>query len=259
MPANETQSLHRAIAILDCFGISQPELGVREIARQLELHPSTVGRMLTTMTSLGILTQDRDSHRYRMGSKVLSWSAVYMSNLDLRAEARPYMEGVYKETKETVSLYLLDGNTRVCIERLESPHTVRMVARVGERMPLYAGASGKTLLAFLPLDKREEILPKIQLERLTDKTIVDMHALQDELTLIQKRGYAISLGERVEGASSVAAPIFDAGNRVVAAMNISGPTTRFTKQKIQAYAELLVGATSRLSAAMGSSIPIQSD
>jgi len=258
MPANETQSLHRAIAILDCFGISQPELGVREIARQLELHPSTVGRMLTTMTSLGILTQDRESHRYRMGSKVLSWSAVYMSNLDLRADARPYMDELYKATRETVSLYLLDGSTRVCIERLESPQTVRMVARVGERMPLYAGASGKVLLAFLPPEKRDDILRNVQLDRLTEKTIINMQALKDELSLIQKRGYAVSQGERVEGASSVAAPIFDAGNRVLAAINISGPTTRFTKPKLQTYAELVVRASSRLSVAMGSSIPIKS-
>jgi DNA-binding IclR family transcriptional regulator len=258
MPANETQSLHRAIAILDCFGTSQPELGVREIARQLELHPSTVGRMLVTMTSLGILTQDRESHRYRMGSKVLSWSAVYMSNLDLRADARPYMEELYKATRETVSLYLLDGGTRVCIERLESPQTVRMVARVGERMPLYAGASGKVLLAFLSVEKREDILKGLQLDRLTEKTIVDMQALRDELALIQKRGYSVSQGERVEGASSVAAPVFDVSNRVLAAINISGPTTRFTKPKLQTYAGLVVQATSRLSAAMGSSIPIKS-
>ena len=169
MPANETQSLHRAIAILDCFGTSQPELGVREIARQLELHPSTVGRMLTTMMTLGILTQDKESHRYRMGSKVLSWSAVYMSNLDLRAEARPYMEELYKATRETVSLYLLDGSTRLCIEQLESPQTVRMVARVGERMPLYAGASGKVLLAFLSPEKRDDILKNMQLDRFNRK------------------------------------------------------------------------------------------
>lgn len=258
MPANETQSLHRAIAILDCFGIAQPELGVREIARHLALHPSTVGRMLTTMTSLGILSQDKDSHRYRMGSKVLGWSAVYISNLDLRTDARPYMDELYKATQETISLYLLDGSTRVCIERLESPQTVRMVARVGERMPLYAGASGKTLLAFLQPEKQQEILKGLRLARLTDKTIVDMQTLRDELALIQKRGYAISQGERVEGASSVAAPVFDMNNRVLAAINISGPSTRFTKQKLQSYADLVVHATSRLSAAMGSTLPVKS-
>jgi DNA-binding IclR family transcriptional regulator len=258
MPTSETQSLHRAIAILDCFRISQPELGVREIARQLDLHPSTVGRMLTTMTSLGILTQDMENHRYRMGSKVLKWGAVYMNNLDLRAEALPHMQDLYKITQETVSLYLLDGNERVCIERLESPQTVRMVARVGERMPLYAGASGKVLLAFLRPEQRDAILQDVQLQRLTSKTIVNVDALREEIALIKKRGYAVSQGERVEGASSVAAPIFDENSRVLAAINISGPTTRFTKQKLQKYATLLLGATSGLSAAMGYSIPTKS-
>jgi DNA-binding IclR family transcriptional regulator len=134
-----------------------------------------------------------------------------------------------------------------------------MVARVGERMPLYAGASGKTLLAFLQPERREEILKGLRLEKLTNKTIVDIQGLRDELAAIQKRGYAISQGERVEGASSVAAPVFDASDRVLAAINISGPTTRFTKQKLQSYADLLVHATSRLSASMGSTLSVKPD
>jgi DNA-binding IclR family transcriptional regulator len=258
MPTNEIQSLHRAIAILDCFRISQPELGVREIARQLNLHPSTVGRMLTTMTSLGILNQDTESHRYRMGSMVLKWGTVYMNNLDIRTEAHPFLEDLYKTTQETVSLYIMDGNERVCIDRFDSPQTVRMVAHVGERLPLWAGASGKVLLAFqLPI-QRDAILKNLRLERLTDTTIVDIDVLRKELAVVEKRGYAISHGERTVGASGVAAPIFDASNRAVASMNISGPTTRFTKEKLRTYIGLLVQATTRLSAAMGYPIPSNS-
>lgn len=251
MSTTETQSLHRAIAILDCFRVGQPELGVREIARQLELHPSTVGRMLATLASLGILAQNKETHRYHMGAKVLNWGVVYISSVDLRVEARPYMEKLHQATNETVSLYIPDGDARVCIERLESSQMVRMVARVGERMPFYAGASGKALLAFLPPDQQKAILKNVPLAKLTTNTIHDAKALIHELALIQERGYAFSQGERVEGASSVAAPIFNATGRAIGAINISGPSTRFSKPKIQEYAALLVEATAQISKAMG--------
>ena len=89
MPTNKTQSIDRAIAILDYFSVDHPEAGVREIARHLHLHPSTVGRMLATLTSLDILIQDDASHRYKMGSKVLNCGAVYLGNLNLQNVARP--------------------------------------------------------------------------------------------------------------------------------------------------------------------------
>jgi IclR family KDG regulon transcriptional repressor len=252
MPANETQSLHRAIAILDCFRDVQPELGVREIARQLELHPSTVGRMLATMTSLGILTQDKESHRYRMGSKVLRWSAVYTGSVDLRSEARPYIEELHSQTEETVSLDIPDGDARICVERIESPHRLRWVARIGERMPYFASASGKTLLSFMPPAQQDKLLSSMRMEKLTPKTTADLKTLRHELEIIKQRGYAVSEGERVEGVCCVAAPVFDTTGKAVGAITISGPSTRFSQSKIRQYAQLLIRATARLSRTMGS-------
>lgn len=251
MPTNETQSIIRAIAILDLFDNEHPELGVREIARQVDYHPSTVGRILVTLTSLGILSRDKSNHRYKMGSKVLKWGAVYLGNLNLQAITRPYMEELRLKTNETVSLYVPSGNERVLIERLESTHFVRIVAQVGQRMPLYAGASGKVFLSFLPREKRENILKNLQIERLTSQTIVDIGDLQKEIRLIQELGYAVSRGERVEGAYSVSAPLFDFRNQVVGAISISGPTNRFSDEKIIEYSGLLVKATNQISSALG--------
>ncbi len=250
-PVKETQSIHRAIDILDCFRDIQPELGVREIARQLDLHPSTVGRLLVTLTSLGILNQDRVTHQYRMGSKVLKWGAVYMSNEDLRVEARPYMEELHKLTNETVHLDIPDGASRICIERIESPQSLRWVPRIGERKPYYASAGGKVMLAFFSPAQRSEILENAPLEQLTAKTTTNLKILKQEFDLIRERGYSISEGERVEGVSCVAAPIFDATEKIIGAITISGPTTRFSAQKKQEYAELVIQATGNISQAMG--------
>ncbi len=248
---NETQSLHRAVSILDCFREDQPELGVREIARQLDLHPSTVGRMLVTLASLGILNQDPETKRYRMGSKVLAWSTVYMSQLDLRSEARPYMEDLYQATEETISLDIPDGNCRVCIERIESKHNLRWVAHIGERMPYYASAAGKTLLAYMPAQQKEEIVQNTSMERLTPKTTIDPKILHLEMEIIKQRGYAVSQGERVEGVSCVAAPIFDSTGKAIGAITISAPSTRFSEEKILEFADLLMKATGKISQNMG--------
>lgn len=251
MATTETQSLHRAIAILDCFRDIQPQLGVREIARQLELHPSTVGRMLATLTSLGILNQDKETHRYRMGSKVLKWSSIYMSNIDLRIEARSYLEELHRVTQETVHLDIPDGVSRICIDRIESPHRLRWVANIGERMPYYASASGKVMLAFMPSQLQKSIVKNTPMERLTPNTTTDPKVLFQELEVIKKQGYALSEGERVEGVSCVAAPIFEPPEKVIGGITISGPVTRFSEQKIKEYAKLIMRATRELSTSMG--------
>jgi DNA-binding IclR family transcriptional regulator len=251
MATTETQSLQRAIAILDCFRDIQPQLGVREIARQLDLHPSTVGRLLTTLTSQGILNQDKETHRYRMGSKVLKWGSVYMSNVDLRTEARPYLEDLHRVTQETVHLDIPDGVSRICIDRIESPHRLRWVAQIGERMPYYASASGKVMLAFMPTQQQKSIVKSTPMERLTPNTTTDPKILFQELEGIRKRGYAVSEGERVEGVSCIAAPLFEPAGKVIGGITISGPMTRFSDQKIKEYAKLLMRATRQLSISMG--------
>jgi IclR family KDG regulon transcriptional repressor len=250
-PVKETQSITRAIAILDCFRDIQPELGVREIARQVELHPSTVGRLLVTLTSLGILNQNRDTQKYRMGSKVLRWGAVYMSSMDLRLEARPFLEELHKQTDETIHLDIPDGATRICIERIESPQSLRWVPRIGERKPYYASAGGKVMLAYFSPTQRSEILKSQPLEQLTPRTTTDPKILQKEFDLIRERGYSISEGERVDGVSCVAAPIFDSSKIIIGALTISGPTLRFSEAKKQEYAQLLIQATGNISKAMG--------
>lgn len=251
MATTETQSLHRAIAVLDCFQVNQPELGVREIARQLELHPSTVGRILTTLTTLEILTQDPYTRRYGMGPKVLKWSALYMSNLDLRTIVRPYMQELNRSTEETISLDIADGQNRLCVERIESPHNLRWVKQLGERMPYFASASGRVLLAFMDPNKSDAILAETPFEQLTPQTTTDPKIFKKELDLTRKRGFAISVSERVEGVSCIAAPIFDASEAIIGAVTISGPGTRFSQQTISEYSELLTKSTDRISQALG--------
>ena len=248
---DKNQSLERAATILDCFTIDEPILGVREIARKASLSTSTTGRLMSAMKELGILNQDPETLTYMMGSKVLAWAGIYTVTSDVRTLALPVMMRLQEQTRETISLYVVEGNDRVCVERLESSETVRIVARVGRRIPLYAGSAGKVFLAFLPESRRDEILAGIELVPITRRTITDLDELKTNLHKIQRQGYAVSKGEWVLEASGVAAPIFDQFGHIVAALTISGPSQRFTEEKIHEIAAQVKPAAEEISRELG--------
>jgi DNA-binding IclR family transcriptional regulator len=251
MPSDSTTVLHHIVAILDCFSAIHPELGVREVARMANVSSSTAGRLMAEMKQIGILQQNSNSREYSLGSKLLAWSGVYMDTLDLRSVALPYMEDLRRTTSETVTLYLLDGNERLCVERMESRHDVRMVSRVGQRLALYAGSAGKAILAFLTDEQLNVILNTSVMKAFTANTIVDITALRSELEKIKRQGYSVSHGEWILEASGVAAPILRKGGEVVGALSISGPSSRFTPDKIQEYADQIVLATGQISRYFG--------
>jgi len=251
MAPTEMQTLNNAVALLDCFTIQQPELGVREAARLTNLPPSTVGRMMQALKEAGLLAQDPESRLYHLGSKVLAWAEVCLANFDIRRLALPAMRQLHMDTQETISLYVLEGNERVCVERLESPDNVRIVARIGRRLPLYAGSAGKVMLAFLPETRQEEIIRSMSFEPFTPTTITDPDVLRRELKIIRQQGYAVSRGEWQAEASGVAAPILDGKGQLEAALTISGPSQRFTDEVISHYAQVVTRVAARISQELG--------
>ena len=161
------------------------------------------------------------------------------------------MQELNRSTAETISLDIPDGQTRLCIERIESPRSLRWVKQLGERMPFFASASGRALLAFMEPDKRDAILAETPFEQLTPQTTTDLKTFREELDLTRKRGFAVSVSERVEGVSCIAAQIFDASEKIIGAITISGPGTRFSQKIISEYSDLLIRTTDRISQAMG--------
>jgi len=250
MASGEVQSLSRAFAILDCFSYEHPQLGVREIARQLGMSASTVGRILAAFNAAGILNQDPSTRLYRMGPKVMMWSAVYTKGLDVREYALPVLKELHRLTNETVSLYVLERDERVCVACIESSEIVRVVVRVGERMPLHAGSAGKTLLAFMPPIDAETVIAK-PLGKMTAHTITAKSDLLAELETIRKQGYATSNSERFEDVIGLAAPVFDASGKVFAALNVAGPKTRFTASRAERIAPSIVRLADEVSFNLG--------
>jgi len=246
----QVRSLVKALAILDCFSADRPELGVSEIARQLGIPTSTVGRLLFTLLSEDVLTQNPTTQCYRIAPRVLAWGAVYMHGLDMLAKARPMLEELHRLTQETVNLYVLDGLERVCVDCIESPQRVRVIVHVGERMPLYAGSAGKAILAFASSALLQRIL-QLPLQRMTDNTITDPQKLHEELRSIRNRGYAVSHAERFADARGLAAPVFDATGSVVASLNVAGPLVRFGDHEVAKYAPKVIQLANEVSRSLG--------
>jgi len=251
MRTEKVQTLDRAFQILDCFSLEQNALGVREIARITALPVSVCGRLMSSLRDWGMLNQDARTKEYMIGAKALRWGEIYLANLDIRTVALPEINELLVKTKETISLYILDGDERLCVERMESAQNVRIVARIGRRLPLYAGSAGKVLLAFLPEFRRNEILSKTNFTPFTKSTIIDEKILRQELEQIRKQCYAFSDGEWVSDAAGIAAPIFDYHNDVVAALTISGPSNRFTAAARKIHIFNILRSVQRISNDLG--------
>ncbi len=250
-----TSTLERAVKLMDCFTEEQPFLGVREVARLAGLSSSTAGRVLATLKDLGLLVQDAETRKYALGGKVLAWAEVYSATLDVRNFAQPYVQDLQRLTGETVSVYVVEGANRVCVERLESDQNVRVVAHLGRNIPLYAGSAGKLFLAYMPQKDRETFLQQTELEPITPYTITDAAELNQQAVIILRQGYATSHREWTVDASGVAAPIFNQRGQMIAALTVSGPTQRFGPQNLEMIIKACTRAAQQISKLLGYNPP----
>jgi DNA-binding IclR family transcriptional regulator len=194
---------------------------VTQIAEKVGLYKSNVHRILAALEAKGFVRKDENTGRYHLGLKALELASVYLTSGDVPAVAYPEMLLLRDRAQETVSLYVRDGFERVRVQRAEGPLTVRRVVGLGERLPLYLGASGKVLIGWAPPAEREQILSSI-LPSDFDRTV-----LEAALNEARARGWGSSLEEREWGVASIAAPVLDRMGRCVAALAISGPVNRF--------------------------------
>lgn len=244
------QSIQRAAAILRSFTEAEPELGVTELSRRLDLHKSTVSRILSTLQTEGLVGQNPETGKYRLGIGLISLAGVALGRLNARAAAQSYLVDLVKATQETVNVTVLDGHECVNIERAFSPQPIRYMGWIGRRTPLHCTASGKVILAHMPPEERTAVLPT-PLRRYTDKTITDLAQLERSLADICRDGYAIVHEEYEEGFSSIAAPIYNHQGDVAAALVVSGPTYRLQDGVIATFIAPLLEAAQNASADLG--------
>jgi DNA-binding IclR family transcriptional regulator len=224
-------SIEKALQILLSFGIERSVWGVRELSHHLDLSPSTAQRILKSLKKYGFVDQDPKSRLYRLGPVYFRFIGILQSTYPISRSAIPFMERLQSETQETVHLNVVDGFERVCIEHVETRQYLKASMPIGNRSPLYAGASSKCLLAFSPEDFRRQYLSQITLVALTEKTLTDATVLAVEIERTRQRGYASSLGERTPGLGSLSAPVLNHNGHTLAAISLAIPEIRFRDKK----------------------------
>jgi DNA-binding IclR family transcriptional regulator len=225
----------KVLRILEALDASPTGLQLREIAQQTNVNKSTAYRFVAHLANEGYLFRD-DTGAYIVGPKLARLGAGIAYHATLRKISRPVLTLLSKETAETVNLGVLDGHDVLYLEVMESPHSFRMASQPGMHRPLNCTALGKVLLAFLPADHREEILPMLTFERATPRTIPNLARFRSELVRVAEQGYAMDDQETDLGARCVAAPVLDESGKVAAAISVSGPITRMSRDRIQAFA-----------------------
>jgi len=238
------RTVQRAIDILYCFTLEEQELTLTEIANKISLAKSTTTRLLSTLEQNNLVLKDPDTLKYRLGQGLYYLGHIAGKSIKVREISKPIMEQIRDQTRETVNLYILDKDSRVCVEQCEGLQSVRHMVKIGEKLPLWAGAGGKVLLAYQSVVFQSQIFEQIPSQE-------RLEYLKKELEEIKIQQCASSIDEREIGSAAVAAPIFDINHEVKACLSISGPTNRFTPEIIDKYKRLVIEGSNLISQKLG--------
>ena len=248
------QSVERALAILKAFSAGEPELSVAQLSRRLNLPKSTVSRLLSTLEANGFVVQDAETGRFRLGAELIALVNSAVAGFQVHRVARPHLRQLADTVGETVSISVLDGRDAVNLEQFVPAHRLVMrVGWVGRRMPAHAVSVGKVLMAFLPAEELDRLLDN-SLEALTPHTITNPHTLRRELARVRQQGYATAFEELEEGLHAVAVPVRNHRGEVVAAISVSGPAYRLTRERIVEIVPQVTETAQRISWEMGCAV-----
>lgn len=220
--AKGVEAVDRALKILDCFSADMQEISLAELSRRTEFYKSTILRLIASLERFGLVVRG-DSGRYRLGPTAWRLGSCYRQSFDLADLLRPELKTLCEATNETASFYILEGNSRICLYRVEPERAIRHSIIEGKSMPLEHGASGRVLKAYA---------------NTADGAPSD----------IREKGYTVSLGERDQEVAAVSVPLLAKSGRLVGALSVSGLITRFSQERREEFVAALFDSQQRLSA-----------
>lgn len=227
--------------------------GVREIAKGVEMNPSTVHRLLGLLEEEGLVRQDEPGGGYAIGTELLRLAWTAAGTHPVRAVALPHMRALVEASGETATLGLYDPVRRqsCVVAVVESEAPFRFVSQLHEWRDLHTGASGRAVMAFLPEEERRAIVERTRLAPATEHTITSPDELEEVLAGVRASGYAFSQEERRLGGVGIAAPLFGPTGHVIGEVGLSVPTQRFEPEDEARLAALVVACAARISAELG--------
>jgi DNA-binding IclR family transcriptional regulator len=215
------QSIDRAFNILELLSTEPRGVAVTELARRLDLHKSTVHRLLSSLRERGYVEKDLETGNYKLGLGFVELASLYLNGLELKTEASPFLHQLTQTTGQTTFLAIKDGTEVVYIDKAETFDSLRRYTIIGRRLPLHASSLGKAMLSGCSDEEIERLYPEHELKKLTKKTIGTFDTLMAEIRKIRDRGWSTDDEENEKGTHCVGAPIFDYRDRVIAAVSVA--------------------------------------
>lgn len=239
----------KGLQVIEALSTHPNLTGVTELAKHLGLTKSNAHRLLQTLVACGYVRNLEQSGKYELTLKLWELGAAVVGRLDLKTVAVEYMERLCELSGETVHLSVLEGTEVIYLDKVDSPHPVRAYSRVGGRAPAYCVATGKALLSHASASLIDQI--SLELKPFTPYTITTPNELRNELEKQRQLGYAVNRGEWRDGVCGIAAPIWNAGGHVCAAIGVSGPSDRFKPRNLKLLAPTVVSVAQQISARLG--------
>ena len=246
----QLHSLDRAVAVLEVLSESNVPLSLAEICQRMGLHKSTAHRSLMVLERSALIERTGENRRFRLGLKLHELGNRAVEQSDLPSRVHPFSRRLSMQVGETVHLSILENTSVVYLDKVEPTHRIRLACRTGISNPVYCTSMGKAMLAFQPEQSIEQVIAKITFKPFTQKTLRSREALLKSLDRVRRRGYAIDDEEIEVGVRCIGAPIFNEDRQPIAAISVSGPTSRITPQSVPEIAEQLLKCCREISASL---------
>lgn len=227
-----SQTLAKALLVLEAFTAEQPEWGIRELGRELGINPATIYRIVATYQSAGYLIQDPDTHRYTLGPRVMRLASLYTHINPLPEAARRVFERYSDAFEHNFYLGTLANNEMVYLAALDGRGPIKIVTEAGGSAALHTTALGKVLLAHQDDEFIRNYICTTGLPRLTPHTITDPASLWDALREVRRLGFALNVGEHYAEVGAVGVPVYEARGRVRLAISLAYPQHLVAEKRI---------------------------
>jgi len=247
-------SLDRAFNVLALLAEEPRGLSLAELGRRSDIPKSTLFRILTTLQKHRCVVWSDEQRGYRLGARLLELGTSYLDQADLYHVAARPMETLAEECHETVFLGKLEGGQVIYLRRMESPRSITVVKKLGQRVPAHCTATGVAMLAFLPEAEVDTILDEHGMPSFNEATLTDRDALKQRLAHVRSRGYAIVDGEYNQELLCVSAPVFDHTRRPCASLTVAMLSSHATEDRTQAVAERVRQVAQTFSREMGCAV-----
>jgi len=251
----QVQSLTRGLSILECLARAEGGLTLTDVAQRCSLPPSTAHRLLATLQKTGYVYQAGDLGLWYVGLQAFTVGSSFLANRDFVAQSHVSMRRLMEQSGETANLAILDETEAVFIAQVQCREIMRLLVKLGSRVPLHASGVGKAIFAALPDERIDAILKVKGLPRITENTIVAPEIMWASLQVVRQRGWSFDDEEHALGTRCVAAPIYDEHAEPLGAISLAGPTTRLPDERIKQLGPLVAHTAEELTQRLGGRWP----